>query len=59
MERFDVLVVGTGSGMLVASAAVDNGFKTALVDHGPMGGTCINRGCVPSKMLIYPADIAA
>lgn len=59
MERFDVLVVGTGSGMIVASTAVDSGYKTAIVDNGPMGGTCINRGCVPSKMLIYPADIAA
>jgi mycothione reductase len=58
MERFDVLVIGTGSGMIVASTAVENGFKTAVVDNGPMGGTCINRGCVPSKMLIYPADIA-
>ncbi len=58
MERFDVLVIGTGSGMLVASAAVDNGFRTAIVDNGPMGGTCINRGCIPSKMLIYPVDVA-
>ncbi len=58
MERFDVLVIGTGSGMLVASTAVDSGFKTAIIDNGPMGGTCINRGCVPSKMLIYPADVA-
>ena len=57
MERFDVLVIGSGSGMIVASTAVDQGFKTALVDSGPMGGTCLNRGCVPSKMLIYPADI--
>ena len=58
MERFDVLVIGTGSGMLVASAAVENGFHTAVVDFGPMGGTCTNRGCIPSKMLIYPADVA-
>jgi len=43
--------------MLVASAAVENGFKTAVVDFGAMGGTCINRGCVPSKMLLYPADV--
>jgi mycothione reductase len=56
MERFDVLVVGSGSGMLVASVAVEQGFKVALVEHGKMGGTCINVGCVPSKMLIYPAD---
>ena len=59
MEQFDVIVIGSGSGMLVASAAVDQGFKVALVEHGKMGGTCINVGCVPSKMLIYPADVIA
>lgn len=59
MEQFDVLVIGSGSGMLVASAAVDQGFKVALIEGGKMGGTCINVGCVPSKMLIYPADILA
>jgi mycothione reductase len=57
MEQFDVLVIGSGSGMLVASVAVEQGFKVALVEHGKMGGTCINVGCVPSKMLIYPADV--
>ena len=59
MEQFDFIVIGSGSGMLVASAAVDQGFKVALVEHGKMGGTCINDGCVPSKMLIYPADVLA
>ncbi len=59
MEQFDVIVIGSGSGMLLASAAVQQGFKVALVDHGKMGGTCINVGCVPSKMLIYPANVLA
>lgn len=59
MEKFDVLVIGSGSGMIVASNAVANGMKTAVVDFGPMGGTCLNRGCIPSKMLIYPADVIA
>lgn len=59
METFDVIVIGSGSGMIVAANAVANGFRTALVESGKMGGTCINRGCVPSKMLIYPADVAA
>ncbi len=59
MEQFDVIVIGSGSGMLIVSAAVDQGFKVALVEGGKMGGTCINVGCVPSKMLIYPADILA
>jgi len=59
MEEFDVLVVGSGSGMNVAAAAAASGLKTAVVEFGPMGGTCLNRGCVPSKMLIYPADAIA
>ena len=59
MERFDIIVVGSGSGMLIASAAVEQGLKVALVEHGKMGGTCINVGCVPSKMLIHPADVIA
>ena len=58
MEKFDVLVIGSGSGMIVAASAVGSGLKTALIESGPMGGTCINRGCVPSKMLIHPADVA-
>jgi dihydrolipoamide dehydrogenase len=59
MEKFDVLVIGSGSGMIVAENAIANGLKTAVVESGPMGGTCVNRGCIPSKMLIYPADVAA
>ena len=59
MEQFDIIVIGSGSGMLIASAAIDQGSKVALVEHGKMGGTCINVGCVPSKMLIYPADVIA
>ncbi len=59
VEQFDVIVIGSGSGMLIASVAVEQGLKVALVESGRMGGTCINRGCVPSKMLIHPADIVA
>jgi len=59
LENFDVLVIGSGSGMIAASNAIANGLKTALVEFGPMGGTCLNRGCIPSKILIYPADVIA
>jgi len=44
--------------MLIASIALESGLRTAVVDFGPMGGTCTNRGCIPSKMLIYPSDVA-
>lgn len=59
MDEYDVLVIGSGSGMLIVSAASEMGMKTALVEFGPMGGTCLNRGCIPSKMLIYPADVVS
>lgn len=57
MDKFDVLVIGSGSGMIIAANAVNHGLNTALVESGKLGGTCLNRGCVPSKMLIYPADV--
>lgn len=56
MKNYDVIVIGSGCGMIIAEEAVAHGFKTALVDRGPLGGTCLNVGCIPSKMLIYPAD---
>ena len=43
--------------MNVASAAFERGMKVAIVEHGPMGGTCLNRGCIPTKILTYVADI--
>nr|AGF93420.1 pyridine nucleotide-disulfide oxidoreductase dimerization region [uncultured organism] len=57
MEEYDVLVVGSGAGMNIASQAVEHGLKVAMVDKDPIGGTCMNRGCVPSKTMIYPADL--
>jgi len=56
MSDFDVLVVGGGTGTNVAEAAAEAGFETALVEPGPLGGTCLNRGCNPSKMLIQAAN---
>ncbi|HOU69833.1 MAG TPA: dihydrolipoyl dehydrogenase [Methanothrix sp.] len=57
MEEFDLIVIGSGAGTNVASGAAENGLNVALVDQGPTGGTCLNSGCIPSKMLIYPADV--
>jgi len=56
MKNYDVIVIGSGSGAIIADEAVAHGLKVALVDRGPLGGTCLNLGCIPSKMLIYPAD---
>ncbi|MDY6958650.1 MAG: dihydrolipoyl dehydrogenase [Halobacteriota archaeon] len=56
MKEYDVIVIGSGSAMSVVDGAMSHGMDVALVDKGPLGGTCLNLGCIPSKMLIYPAD---
>ncbi|NHX37212.1 MULTISPECIES: dihydrolipoyl dehydrogenase [Halolamina] len=57
MEEYDLLVIGSGSGLDVANAAVNQGLSVAVVEKGPLGGTCLNRGCIPSKQLLYHADV--
>ncbi|MFB6180369.1 MAG: NAD(P)/FAD-dependent oxidoreductase [Candidatus Nanohalobium sp.] len=57
MESFDLIVVGSGSGLEVASGLARRGRDVAVVEPGRLGGTCLNRGCIPSKMLIHRADI--
>jgi dihydrolipoamide dehydrogenase len=56
MKEYDVIVVGSGVGMNIVFNALSDGMKVALIDMGNVGGTCLNVGCVPSKMLVYPAD---
>ncbi|MDY6774187.1 MAG: dihydrolipoyl dehydrogenase [Candidatus Nanohaloarchaea archaeon] len=58
MEEFDLIVIGSGTGLQVASAAVNRGMEVAVVEDHPVGGTCLTRGCIPSKMLIHRADVA-
>jgi len=57
MNEVDFLVIGSGSGLDVANAAANRGQSVAVVEKGPLGGTCLNRGCIPSKMLLYHADV--
>jgi mycothione reductase len=57
MKSYDVIVIGSGCGAIISDEAVSRGLKVALVDKGPLiGGTCLNWGCIPSKMLIHVAD---
>ena len=58
VKSFDLIVVGSGSGLEVSSQAADGGLSVAVIESGPFGGTCLNRGCIPSKMLIHSADVA-
>ena len=57
MKEYDLIVIGSGAGMNIASSAYQQGLRVAVVEHGPMGGTCLNRGCIPTKILTYVADI--
>jgi len=56
MKTYDVIVVGSGSGGEIVDAAVSHGLTVAWADKGPLGGTCLNVGCIPSKIIIHPAD---
>ncbi len=57
MKNYDVIVIGSGCGALISDEASSKGLKVAMIDKGPLiGGTCLNWGCIPSKMLIYAAD---
>ncbi len=57
MKHFDLIVIGSGAGMNVAANAASHGMNVAVIDRGPLGGTCLNRGCVPTKIMLYPADV--
>jgi len=55
-SKYDVIVIGSGAGMAIVENAINAGLRVALVDKGPAGGTCLNVGCIPSKMLVSVAD---
>lgn len=58
MQKFDLIVIGSGSGLDVVNAIYQYGLKVAVIEKHRMGGTCLNRGCIPSKLLIHSADVA-
>ena len=57
MSQFDLIVIGTGAGLEVSSAAAAEGWQVAVIEEGPFGGVCLNSGCIPSKLLIRSADV--
>ena len=59
MDIFDVIVIGSGGGSKITRPAANCGYNLAVIEKGDLGGTCLNRGCIPSKMLIHPADMIA
>ncbi len=57
MNHFDLVIVGTGSGNSIVGPMFDH-LRIAIVEEGVFGGTCLNRGCIPTKMLVHAADTA-
>lgn len=58
VERLDVAVIGGGPGGYVAAIrAAQLGQKTVLVEKRDLGGTCLNRGCIPTKALLHGAEV--
>lgn len=59
MKHYDVIVIGSGGGTKLVTPVAKMGKKVAIIEKGPLGGTCLNRGCIPSKMLIHTAQLAS
>jgi mycothione reductase len=59
MNTYDLLVIGTGSGLTLAQAALEKypDWKVAIIDKDEAGGICLTRGCIPSKILLYSAEV--
>ncbi len=58
MKEYDIIAFGTGSSMNIVSPLLNNPkIKVAVIENEKAGGICLTRGCIPSKMLIYPAEI--
>lgn len=57
MDHFDLIIIGSGSGNAIPPELADR-WRIAIIERGTFGGTCLNVGCIPSKMLVLPADRA-
>jgi mycothione reductase len=57
MDHFDIAIIGTGSGNTILDERYAD-RRIAICEQGVFGGTCINVGCIPTKMFAYAADIA-
>ncbi len=59
MENYDLMVIGTGSAMNYINPIIDSNpeIKIAVIDKDEPGGICLTKGCIPSKILLYPAEL--
>lgn len=59
MKKFDIIAFGTGSASNIYAELLSRqeNIRIAIIENGPIGGICLTRGCIPSKMILYPAEI--
>jgi len=58
-DRYDIVILGGGSGgYACALRAAELGKRVALIERDKVGGTCLHRGCIPTKALLHAAEIA-
>ena len=59
MKEYDLIAIGSGSAMNIVSAVIQENphMKIAIIDKDEPGGICLTRGCIPSKILLYPAEL--
>jgi mercuric reductase len=59
MDKFDLIIIGGGAGAFAAAIKANElGAKTAMINAGlPLGGTCVNVGCLPSKILLHAGEV--
>jgi len=59
MKEYDLIVIGSGSAMNIVNAVIERNphWRIAVIDKDEPGGICLTRGCIPSKILIYPAEL--
>ncbi|WP_446665379.1 mycothione reductase [Flexivirga sp. B27] len=57
MTHFDLAIIGTGSGNSLVTPDFDD-KRVAVIEEGLFGGTCLNVGCIPTKMFVYAAEVA-
>jgi mycothione reductase len=57
MKSYDIIVIGAGAGTKLVTPPSLLGKKVAVFEKESPGGTCLNRGCIPSKMLIFPTEL--
>lgn len=57
MKEYDIIVIGAGAGTKLVTPPSQIGKRVAVFEKESPGGTCLNRGCIPSKMIIYPSEL--